>query len=57
MQPWSKITHFPGFDWAQDHHEVVIVDRSGKIVADFRVEHTAEGWQRSGEQVTALVSS
>jgi hypothetical protein len=23
MQPWSKITHYAGFDWAHDHHEVV----------------------------------
>ena len=37
MQPWSKITHYAGFDWARDHHEVVIVNPSGKIVADFQV--------------------
>jgi hypothetical protein len=24
MQSWSKITHYAGFDWAHDHHEVVI---------------------------------
>ena len=28
MQPWSKITHYAGFDWAHDHHEVVIVNPS-----------------------------
>ena len=54
MQPWSKITHYAGFDWAHDHHEVVIVKPSGKIVADFQIEHTAEGWQRWGEQVAVL---
>jgi hypothetical protein len=54
MQPWSKITHYAGFDWAHDHHEVVIVNPSGKIVADFQIEHTAEGWQRWGEQVAVL---
>ena len=54
MQSWSKITHYAGFDWAHDHHEVVIVNPSGKIVADFQIEHTAEGWQRWGEQVAAL---
>src|SRR3977135_1712703 len=36
MQSWSKITHYAGFDWAHDHHKVVIVNPSGKIVADFR---------------------
>jgi hypothetical protein len=50
MQSWSKITHYAGFDWAHDHHEVVIVDRSGKIVADFQIEHSAQGWQRWREQ-------
>ena len=54
MQPWSKITHYASFDWAHDHHEAVIVNRSGKIVADFQIEHTAQGWQHWREQVAAL---
>jgi hypothetical protein len=54
MQSWSEITHYAGFDWATDHHDVVIVNRSGNIVADFQIEHTAEGWQRWREQVAAL---
>jgi Transposase len=54
MQSWSEITHYAGFDWAIDHHDVVIVSRSGNIVADFQIKHTAEGWQRWGEQVAAL---
>ncbi len=54
MLSWNEITHYAGFDWAKDHHDVVIVDRSGKIVADFRIDHTANGWQRWGEQLAAL---
>ena len=54
MQSWSEITHYAGFDWATHHHDVVIVNRMGKIVADFHIEHTAEGWQRWREQVSAL---
>ena len=56
MQSWSKINHYAGFDWPHDHHEVVIVNRSGKIVADFQIEHTAQGWQHWREQVAALGS-
>ena len=56
MQSWSEITHYAGFDWATHHHDVVIVNRTGKIVADFQIEHTAEGWQRWREQVAALGS-
>jgi transposase len=54
MKTWNEITHYAGFDWAKDHHDVVIVDRSGQIVADFRIEHTAEGWQQWRNQVTAF---
>ena len=51
MKPFNEITHYAGFDWARDHHDVVIVDRQGQIVADFRVEHTLEGWQEFRDKV------
>jgi transposase len=54
MKAWKEITYYGGFDWARDHHDVVIVDRRGQMVADFAIEHTAEGWQRWREQVAAL---
>ena len=50
MKPWSEISHYAGFDWARDHHDVVIVDRQGQIVADFRIEHSLAGWQAFREQ-------
>jgi len=46
MKEWGDISHYAGLDWAKDHHDVIIVDRGGQIVADFRIEHTAQGWQR-----------
>ncbi len=42
---WSQRTVFVGFDWASDHHDVVVVNQAGKIVEDFRFDDTAEGWQ------------
>ena len=51
MKPWIEITHYAGFDWARDHHDVVIVDRQGHIVADFRIEHSLAGWQEFRDQV------
>ena len=42
---WRQRTAFVGFDWAGDHHDVVLVDQHGKIVEDFRFDDTAEGWQ------------
>lgn len=41
---WSERAAFLGFDWASDHHDVVLVDQHGKIVEDFRFDDTAEGW-------------
>jgi len=45
MKAWQELTHWTGFDWAKDHHAVVIVNREGHIVADFEFEHSAEGWK------------
>ena len=42
---WRKRTAFVGFDWAGDHHDVVLVDQYGKIAEAFRFDDTAEGWQ------------
>ena len=43
---WRQRTTFVGFDWAGDHHDVVVVDQCGTIIEDFRFDDTAEGWQR-----------
>lgn len=45
MKPWQDITHYAGFDWAKDHHAVVIVNAQGHLVADFEFEHSLEGWK------------
>ena len=43
---WSERSTFVGFDWASQHHDVVVVDRHGQIVEEFRFDDTAEGWQQ-----------
>jgi hypothetical protein len=55
MQSWSEITHYAGLDWATDHHDVVIVNCSGKIVADFQIVHTAHRYQSLGPWVRCLL--
>lgn len=54
MKAWNEITHYAGFDWAKDHHDIIIVDRTGQIVADFQIEHSQEGWRRWGEELAKL---
>jgi transposase len=53
MKEWQEIGHYAGFDWARDHHAVVIVGRQGELVADFEFEHTLEGWKRFEEKTAA----
>jgi transposase len=53
MESWQDLSHYAGFDWAKDHHSIVIVDREGKIVADFEFEHTAEGWKTFADKTSA----
>lgn len=42
---WNQRTAFAGFDWASDHHDIVVVDAQGRIREDFRIADTAEGWR------------
>lgn len=54
MKPWQEIAHYAGLDWAKDHHEVVIIDKEGQIVADFVFDHSLEGWQRFRKEVSGF---
>jgi len=51
-EEWSERAAFVGFDWAGDHHDVLVVDRLGKVVEDFRFEDTAAGWKRFEEKLS-----
>ena len=53
MKEWKDITHYAGFDWARDHHAVVIVNAQGEIVADFELQHSLEGWKSFREKTAA----
>jgi transposase len=53
MKNWNEITHYMGFDWAKDHHQVVVVDPQARIIAQFAFEHSLEGWLKFREQIRA----
>jgi hypothetical protein len=42
---WNEQPYFAALDWAKDHHDVIVVDRVGTIIADFQFAHTAPGWE------------
>ena len=48
---WSQHPHFAALDWASDHHDVIIVDHTGVIAAEFRFAHTAAGWVEFTEKM------
>jgi transposase len=58
---FDSFTHFAGFDWAHQEHQIVVVDRLGKIVLSFRFKHDAEGWaslrQKLSDYSTTLAVS
>jgi transposase len=41
---WSAHAYFAALDWASDHHDILVLDRTGAIVAEFRFAHSAQGW-------------
>ncbi len=52
MNPtWTDQKYFAALDWAKEHHDVMVVDRVGTIVADFQFAHTAEGWSQFAQQM------
>jgi len=55
MKTWNELTHYAGFDWAGDHHDVVIVDRTGLVVTQFRFNHSAAGWNEFRQKIQAYV--
>ena len=48
---WNQHPYFAALDWAKDHHDVVVVDSAGTIVADFRFPHTAAGWAEFAQKM------
>ena len=51
MKEWQERAHFGALDWASDHHDVVVVDRQGQVVASFGFAHTGEGWAEMRAQL------
>ena len=54
MKNWTERNHFAGLDWATDHHDVLIVDRAGQILEQFRFNHDASGWELFGNKIKAF---
>lgn len=42
-----------GIDWAEHHHDVALVDETGKVIAQRRITETISGYQELLEMFTA----
>lgn len=51
MKPWKELTHFAALDWANDHHDIIVLDHTGEIVWDWRIDHSSEGWETLREKL------
>lgn len=47
----DSFTHFAGFDWAKEKHDVVVVERDGRVVEQFQFDDSAEGWSDFRQRV------
>lgn len=54
---WPQHQFFAALDWASDHHDVVVVDRQGAVLAEFRFAHNAAGWGEFSEKMKRFVGA
>jgi len=54
---WNQHTHFAALDWASDHHDIVVVDRLGAIVTEFRFVHSAAGWEEFAQKMAPFAGA
>lgn len=54
MLTFDQLTHFGGFDWASDHHDVFILDKDGRPAAEFRFGNDSSGWLKFREKIAAF---
>lgn len=40
----ERFLTFAGFDWASDHHDIVVLDRSGAVLLELTFPDDATGW-------------
>lgn len=52
--PFAELECFMGFDWGQQTHAVVVVDRQGRIVLEMEFAHSAEGWMQLRDKLRPL---
>ncbi|EFH88944.1 IS110 family transposase [Ktedonobacter racemifer] len=45
---------FAGIDWADTHHDILVLDERGQKLASFRIMHTSKGLDELASRLTAI---
>ncbi len=48
---------YAGIDWANDHHDALVIDEQGSQVGSLRVDHTPEGMSRLNTFLEQIVGA
>jgi transposase len=51
---FQELTHYAGFDWALNKHQITVVDRTGKVELQLAFANDAEGWASLREKLAAF---
>jgi hypothetical protein len=51
---FEPLAHYAGFDWGKERHQIVVVDREGRITLELGFEDTAPGWADLREKLRSL---
>ena len=54
---WTQHLHFAALDWASDHPDVLVLDRTGAVEDEFRFAHSAAGWAQFTEKMKPFAGS
>jgi transposase len=48
---------YAGIDWANDHHDALVIDEQGRQVGSLRIEHSPQGMSRLNSFLEQLIGS
>ena len=48
---------YAGIDWANDHHDALVIDETGRQVGTFRVDHSPQGMSRLNTFLEQIIGS
>jgi hypothetical protein len=48
----GRFLAFAGFDWASEHHDMVVLDGNGKLLLELTFADDAAGWRDLGQRLS-----